>query len=281
MSDWPKRRRPPLDVPHPNSPAGRHFDWSFLGVPHPNSPAGRTFDYWAALGMLHPNSPAGRTASTAQVCGPKSKFPLGPFFDDWTDFESWASGAADTARSILKKEPIELFGDVKLLGGASVLLDAVHEYRTHSHDSSGIMADTGAVEGKLLLTGVAPWLAIAALMLDPFLHAGHRQGIMDVAGEAGRFVVQEFIRQFPRDRDAIVWLLRFASDEGQSSSPPSLTNPHHAVAHPGSGRSSGSSGKAPQESFQPRTVWSALDKAISQDDTVLKHQGRDDFNKGK
>ena len=60
MSDWPKRRRTPSDVPHPNSPAGRNFDYSALGVPHPNSPAGRSFDYSSSLGVPHPNSPAGR-----------------------------------------------------------------------------------------------------------------------------------------------------------------------------------------------------------------------------
>jgi hypothetical protein len=284
MSDRPKRRRTPLDVPHPNSPAGRSFDWSSLGVPHPNSPAGRSFDYWASLGMPHPNSPAERVAPPThlrQRDGTKFEFPLSPFFEDWDDFKSWASGAADTVRSLLKKEPIELFGDVKLLGGASALLDAVHEYRTHPRDSSGILGDTGAVEGKLFLTAVAPWLAIAALVLDPFLRAQHRQGIMDVAGEAGRTVVQEFIRQFPRDRDAIVWLLRFASEGTQPGGPASLNAPHRAIAHPGSGRSIGPSAKVPQDTFQQRTDWSELDKAITQDDKDLKHKGRDDFNKEK
>ena len=143
----------------------------------------------------------------------------GSRFENWDDFKSWASGAADSVRSLLKKEPMEMFGDVKLLGVVSTLLDAVNEYRTHPRDSSGILGDTGAVEGKLFLTAVAPWLAIAALVIDPFfLHRHHRQGIMDVAGEAGRSVVQEFIRQFPRDRDAIVWLVRFASEANQSAS---------------------------------------------------------------
>jgi len=282
MRDWPKRRRPPLDVPHPNSPAGRHFAWSSLGVPHPNSPAGRTFDYWASLGVLHPNSPAGRIGCLSQLGGQRSKFPLSPFFDDWCDFESWASGVADTVKSFLKKEPIELFGDVKLLGGASVVFDAVHEYQTHPCDSKGILGDVGAVEGKLGLTALAPWLAIAALMLDPFLRAQHRPGIMDVAGEAGRTVVQEFIRQFPRDRDAIVWLLQFASDGTRSgSSTASLTNHRYAVTHPGFGRSIGPAGKARQETCQQRTVWSELDKAMAQDDWDSKNQGRDDFNKKK
>lgn len=54
---WPKRRGSPSRVPHPNSPAGKHFDWSSLGVPHPDSPAGRHFD-WSSLGVPHPNSPA-------------------------------------------------------------------------------------------------------------------------------------------------------------------------------------------------------------------------------
>jgi hypothetical protein len=50
-------RRSP--VPHPDSPAGRTFDWSAVGLPHPNSPAGRTFD-WSVTGLPHPDSPAGR-----------------------------------------------------------------------------------------------------------------------------------------------------------------------------------------------------------------------------
>jgi hypothetical protein len=61
MSDWPKRRWGPFDVPHPDSPAGRNFDYSALDVPHPNSPAGRNFDYSSSLGVAHPNSPAGRS----------------------------------------------------------------------------------------------------------------------------------------------------------------------------------------------------------------------------
>ena len=38
MNNWPKQPRIPLNVPHPDSPAGRSFDWSSLSVPHPNSP---------------------------------------------------------------------------------------------------------------------------------------------------------------------------------------------------------------------------------------------------
>jgi len=50
-----------LRVPHPNSPAGRNFDYgSSLGVPHPNSPAGRNFDYMLSHGVPHPDPPAGR-----------------------------------------------------------------------------------------------------------------------------------------------------------------------------------------------------------------------------
>jgi hypothetical protein len=45
-------------APHPNSPAGRFYDWSSLGVPHPASPAGRNFD-WSLFGVPHPLSPAG------------------------------------------------------------------------------------------------------------------------------------------------------------------------------------------------------------------------------
>ncbi len=46
-------------VLHPDSPAGRHFDWASIGVPHPDSPAGRHFD-WASINIPHPRSPAGR-----------------------------------------------------------------------------------------------------------------------------------------------------------------------------------------------------------------------------
>jgi hypothetical protein len=41
MNDWRKRRRSAFGLPHPNSPAGRIFDWSSSGIPHPNSPAGQ------------------------------------------------------------------------------------------------------------------------------------------------------------------------------------------------------------------------------------------------
>lgn len=282
MSDWPKRRRTPLDVPHPNSAAGRNSDGSSLGAPHPNSPAGRNFDYWSSLGMPHPNSPVGRTASQSHLRqrSPESEFRLGSTFEGWDDFAGWASGAADTVRSFLKNEPIELFGDVKSLGGASTLLDAVHEYRTHPRDSSGILGDTGAVEGKLFLTAVAPWLAIAALVVDPILQVQHRQGIMDAAGEAGRTAVQEFIRQFPTDRDAVVWLVRFASEGNQRANSTFSSNLHRAVAHKATDAPKPSA-KPHQPAFQPRTDWSELDKAIAQDDKDLKQKGLDDFLREK
>jgi hypothetical protein len=189
------------------------------------------------------------------ICtGPKSDFPLSPAFDGCDDVASWAFGIADTVQSFLKKEPIELFGDVKLLGGASVLLDAVHEYRTHLPDpsnmlsarSSDILGDTWAVEGRLGLAAVAPYLAIAALVIDPSLHAMHREGIMDFAGEAGRWFVLEFIRQFHTDKEAIAWLLQVASEGAQPGSPTSLSSPHRADAHRRSGRSVGPSAKVPQ-----------------------------------
>jgi hypothetical protein len=52
--------REKIRVPHPNSPAGRNFNWADIGLPHPDSPAGRNFDYSKYLGMQHPNSPAGQ-----------------------------------------------------------------------------------------------------------------------------------------------------------------------------------------------------------------------------
>ena len=97
------------------------------------------------------------------------------------------------------------------MGVASALLDAVNEYNKHPHDSRSIAGDTGAVEGKLFLAGVAPWLAIAALVIDPALHAMGHVGIMDTAGESGRAAVEDLIREVPKDRDAVIWLLRFAS----------------------------------------------------------------------
>lgn len=53
MNDWPSRRRNSLEVPHPDSPAGRQFDWASVGAPHPNSPAGHNFDYWSSLHRLN------------------------------------------------------------------------------------------------------------------------------------------------------------------------------------------------------------------------------------
>ena len=46
-------------VVHPDSPAGRHFDWASLRIPHPDSPAGRHFD-WSSLDIAHPRSAAAR-----------------------------------------------------------------------------------------------------------------------------------------------------------------------------------------------------------------------------
>jgi hypothetical protein len=210
-----------------------------------------------------------------------SEFRPTSMFDGRDDFASWASGMADTVRSFLKKEPLELFGDVKLLGVASALLDAVHEYRTHPRDSVGILGDTGAVEGKLFLTAVASWLAIAALVIDPILHGKHRPGIMDVAGEAGRTTVQEFIRQFPTDRDAVIWLVRFASEGNQPASSSSSSSLPDAAAHKAPGHPLKASAKPSQTSPQQRTNWSELDKAIAQDDRDLKQKGLDDFLRQK
>lgn len=67
-NDWLKQRRILSNVPHPGSPAGKHFDWSRLGVPHPNSPAGRNFDYLSSIGIPHPDSPVGRS-SDSQLLG--------------------------------------------------------------------------------------------------------------------------------------------------------------------------------------------------------------------
>ena len=46
-------------LPHPDSPAGRDFDWQSIDMPHPDSPAGRLFD-WSGVGLPNPDSPVGR-----------------------------------------------------------------------------------------------------------------------------------------------------------------------------------------------------------------------------
>jgi hypothetical protein len=56
--DWLLRQRMLTYTPHPNSPAGRFFDWSSFDMPHPGSPAGKCFD-WTPLDFPHPYSPAG------------------------------------------------------------------------------------------------------------------------------------------------------------------------------------------------------------------------------
>jgi hypothetical protein len=53
-------------VPHPDSPAGREFDWQSIGLPHPDSPTGRHFD-WSSVGCAHPDSPAGRNYFGAEA----------------------------------------------------------------------------------------------------------------------------------------------------------------------------------------------------------------------
>src|SRR5580700_7430851 len=47
------------DVPNPDSPAGRQFDWVSSAFPHPDSAAGQKFG-WPSLGLPHPNSPLGK-----------------------------------------------------------------------------------------------------------------------------------------------------------------------------------------------------------------------------
>jgi hypothetical protein len=61
---WLEQQRILANAPHPNSPAGRFFDWSYFDVPHPGSPAGR-FSDWSFSGDPHPFSPAGRHCSLA------------------------------------------------------------------------------------------------------------------------------------------------------------------------------------------------------------------------
>jgi hypothetical protein len=60
VDDWLKKHRYANScLPHPDSPAGRDFDWQSIGMPHPYSPAGRYFD-WSSVGLQNPDSPAGR-----------------------------------------------------------------------------------------------------------------------------------------------------------------------------------------------------------------------------
>lgn len=47
------------DVPNPDSPAGRQFDWVSSAFPHPDSATGQRFG-WSALGLPHPASPVGK-----------------------------------------------------------------------------------------------------------------------------------------------------------------------------------------------------------------------------
>ena len=112
------------------------------------------------------------------------------------------------------------------------------------------------------------------------------------------------------DRDAIVDLLRLASQETQpgtassrhirqgvghpasqsigssSNIPPSSTNamlgdPKRTAPHPPSGTPVRLPGNVPQQGIQQRTDWSEIHKAIKDDDEELKHKGLDDFLKGR
>jgi hypothetical protein len=47
------------DVPHPDSPAGRQFNWASSPVPHPESASGQRFG-WSALDLPHPSSPVAK-----------------------------------------------------------------------------------------------------------------------------------------------------------------------------------------------------------------------------
>ena|SRR5579862_2170426 len=57
-TSWLEQQEFLANAPHPNSPAGRFFDWSSVDLPHPGSPMGRHFD-WSPMGVPHPISPAG------------------------------------------------------------------------------------------------------------------------------------------------------------------------------------------------------------------------------
>jgi hypothetical protein len=62
VDDWLKNRRfANACLLHPESYAGRDFEWQSLGLPHPDSPAGRCFD-WSSVGLPHPYSPAGKNS---------------------------------------------------------------------------------------------------------------------------------------------------------------------------------------------------------------------------
>jgi hypothetical protein len=121
---------------------------------------------------------------------------------------------------------------------------------------------------------------IAALVIDPILHANHHKGIMDYAGEAGRAAVAQFIQQFPRDMDALAWLVKFASEQAQPHSP-AVSNAHSTGPHPQSHHSTGSSTKSPRQSQQTPPDLSELDKAIAEDQKAFCQQGLNDFNKRK
>jgi len=59
IDEWVKKHRFANScLPHPDSPAGRDFDWQSLGMPHPGSPAGQGFD-WSSVGLPFADSPAG------------------------------------------------------------------------------------------------------------------------------------------------------------------------------------------------------------------------------
>ena len=107
MNDWPRRRRTTLDIPHPDSPAGRSFDWSSVGAPHPSSPAGRNFDYWSPLGIPHPNSPAGRMAFNIhlrQRRAPGFEFRATSMFDGRDDFSVSTSPNPIYVRSVQSRK---------------------------------------------------------------------------------------------------------------------------------------------------------------------------------
>jgi hypothetical protein len=90
-------------LPHPDSPAGRFFDWSSADFWHPNSAAARLSD-WARMGLLNPpfslswNSLAARTGSGAgQGAGPNP--PVDPEIEALD-----LSAVAKTAAYELKKK---------------------------------------------------------------------------------------------------------------------------------------------------------------------------------
>lgn len=291
MSDWPKRRRDFSDTPHPNSPAGRNFDYaSAFGVPHPNSPSGRNFDYASALGVPHPNAPAART---------QIHDLLGQAVQATHDWQNLAADRGDLSNESLedrKEIVLRIFGWIKDKALAPLAVTdpvlfadlyvdrSLREFRESRHDRrrlndlviedlehvidaadqleklkpshTAVESLLSRIGGKLWGVGSDPDIVRGFIDLFKIRNLNERSRLLDERQ-------QELTKRCALIRSEIqkcITLLRNQHSGGGSSGEPAKSTPPNASA------------------YHRRTDWSALDQVVLRDWPAEDNKGIEVFD---